>query len=67
MRPFTEPEIIEYLREHRDTRGYAPSTREICKEFGIRSTSTVYTRLERLRAKGILTWEYGKQRTLRLL
>ncbi len=47
--------IIAYITEH----GYPPSTREICMETHIRSTSTVNRYLKIMLAKGILQSDHG--------
>jgi repressor LexA len=62
-----QADLLHYISEYIDENGYSPSIRELCKAFKIRSTSTMYTRLERLRAEGKVTWEYGCPRTLRLM
>lgn len=46
-------------------KGYPPSIREVCDMTGI-NPSTCHTHLTHLRHKGLVTWEDGHVRTLRL-
>ena len=48
-----DKQVYEYIRE-RLGEGYAPSVREICRELGIRSTSTAHSSLKRLLAAGFI-------------
>lgn len=45
--------VYEYVKA-RIGEGYAPSVREICSEFGMRSTSTAHASLKRLIAAGLI-------------
>lgn len=55
--------IVRHVREN----GYAPSIREICSALGLRSTSTVHYHLTALAKRGIIQWEGGKNRAIKLL
>ncbi|MEB3328107.1 MAG: transcriptional repressor LexA [Candidatus Sericytochromatia bacterium] len=55
--------IVRHVREN----GYAPSIREICAALGLRSTSTVHYHLTALARRGIIQWEGGKNRAIKLL
>lgn len=46
--------------------GQTPSVRDLCRMLG-RDINTVHQRLVRLRQLGLVTWEYGRGRTLRPL
>jgi repressor LexA len=46
--------------------GYAPSLREICTDAEISSTSVAVWHLERLQDAGLVQYEAGKPRTIRL-
>ena len=48
-----DKQVYEYIRG-RLGEGYAPSVREICRELGIPSTSTVHSCMKRLIAAGLL-------------
>lgn len=46
--------------------GYSPSVREICKDLGIRSTSTAHGDLHYLVDQGLIEMDQGRNRTIRL-
>lgn len=60
-------EVLNQLREFISTHGYSPTVRELMKPLGIVSTNGVKVHLDALKAKGAITWQEGKPRTLRLL
>ncbi len=68
MEELTEKEqgILQYIKKCRIEHGYAPSVRDIQREVGIKSTSTVHSYIEKLSRKGFIQKEDGKSRTLRL-
>jgi repressor LexA len=55
--------ITLFLRE----RGYSPSLRELCDMAAISSTSMAAMHLERLQEAGLIAYEPGKPRTIRLV
>jgi repressor LexA len=55
--------ITLFLRE----RGYSPSLRELCAMAAISSTSMAAMHLERLQEAGLIAYEPGKPRTIRLV
>jgi repressor LexA len=55
--------ITLFLRE----RGYSPSLRELCDMAAISSTSMAALHLERLQEAGLIAYEPGKPRTIRLV
>ena len=59
-----EQKVLEYLREKMNEKGYAPSVREICKDLGIKSTSSAQGYLEKLAKKGYIDRENGKSRAI---
>lgn len=59
-----ELRVLEYLKNRIEEKGYAPSVREVCKDLGIKSTSTVQMYIERLVSKGYIERENGKSRTI---
>ena len=65
--PLTEKaeRILEYLRNR--TEGFPPTFREILTACDISSTSIVSYNLLKLRKAGLIKWEEGKSRTIRLL
>ena len=59
-----EQRVLEYLKEKMKEKGYAPSVREICKDLGIKSTSSAQMYLEKLAVKGYIDRENGKSRAI---
>ena len=55
--------IINYQAEH----GYPPTQREIQQGAGIKSASSVWRDLQRLKKAGLIFYEPGLPRTLRLV
>ncbi|MEG6615416.1 hypothetical protein V6C27_03090 [Peptococcaceae bacterium 1198_IL3148] len=62
----TDEQIINAIIEL-SGKGYPPSIREIGKLVGLRSSSTIHARLAKLRKAGIVEWEQGQPRTLRVV
>ncbi|MCG5054798.1 MAG: transcriptional repressor LexA [Myxococcales bacterium] len=58
-------EILAFIQESIDSRGYPPTLREIGSHFGIRSTNGVNDHLRALEKKGYLQREDLKSRALR--
>ncbi|MBF7083940.1 transcriptional regulator [Desulfallas sp. Bu1-1] len=54
--------IVELSRKE-----YPPTFRELMQKVGLRSTATLYNRLERLRRSGQVDWEPSCPRTLRVV
>lgn len=61
-----EKRMYDYIAEKITSVGYPPSVRDICRDLGIKSTSTVHAYLSRLDEKGYIMKENGKSRSLRL-
>ncbi len=62
-----QKQILEYIRECVHKFGYPPSVREICKEVGLSSTSTVHGYLNQLENLGFIRRDPSKNRTIELL
>ncbi len=58
-------QVLQYIRESIQERGYPPTLREIGAHMGIRSTNGVNDHLRALERKGYLTREDMKSRALR--
>lgn len=56
--------ILSYIQSVIESRGYAPSVREIGEAVGLRSTSTVHGHLTRLEKKGLLRRDAMKPRAM---
>ena len=67
MRKVTENEkmVFEFIKD-RIEEGYPPTVREICAEFGFKSTSTAHRYINNLTAKGLLEKANNQNRAIRL-
>lgn len=67
MRKVTENEkmVFEFIKD-RIEEGYPPTVREICAEFGFKSTSTAHRYINNLTAKGLLGKGNNQNRAIRL-
>ena len=67
MRKVTENEkmVFEFIKD-RIEEGYPPTVREICAEFGFKSTSTAHRYINNLTAKGLLEKGNNQNRVIRL-
>lgn len=59
-------EIVRFIREFKATHGYAPTVREISAGCDI-PLCMVHYWLRALARRGQVTWQWGKQRTLRVI
>jgi repressor LexA len=60
-------EILEYVRQHIDDRGYAPSFEEISERFGFRSLATVHEHLTNLERKGYIRRAHNESRAIEIV
>lgn len=60
-------QILDFIRDCVHKYGYPPSVREICKEVGLSSTSTVHGYLHQLEETGFIRRDPAKNRTIELL
>jgi repressor LexA len=61
----TQNQILEYLKEHIIEKGFAPSIREVCKQFGFASPRAGQKYLDSLEEQGLIERERGS-RALRI-
>jgi repressor LexA len=59
-------QILEFIDEQNDERGFPPSVREICKAVGLASPSTVHMHLENLEAMGFIRRDPSKPRAIEI-
>lgn len=59
--------IVQFIREFWAEHGYAPTTREIAAGAGYSTTSGVVYALLKMRHEGLVAFEDGKARTVRVL
>lgn len=57
-------EILQYIYDTVDRRGFPPTVREICAAVGLSSTSTVHGHLARLEKKGFIFKDATKPRAI---
>ena len=59
-------EILQYIYDTVESRGFPPTVREICAAVGLSSTSTVHGHLVRLERKGLLQKDATKPRAMEI-
>ena len=69
MQPLTrrQREILDYLKEFIDERGYAPSLEEIGRRFNLSSLATVHKHLMNLQEKGFIRRAWNRSRSVELV
>ncbi len=60
-------EILTYLQEYAEDRGYAPSFEEIAAHFNYNSLATVHEHLTNLERKGYIRRSYNESRAIEIL
>ncbi|MCX7715086.1 MAG: transcriptional repressor LexA [Clostridia bacterium] len=60
-------EILDFIYNQTEARGFPPSVREICDAVGLNSTATVHARLKKLEGLGYIVKESSKNRSLRIV
>jgi len=61
-----QQEIYDYLSRHLEEQGYPPTLREICTEFGMKSTRAASDHLQALEKKGYITRTRDRSRGIEL-
>jgi repressor LexA len=64
--PRRQQEVLEHIVRFMQTRGYPPSTRDLCSLMGVTSSSTIHTHLQGLIARGLINKPYYKSRSITL-
>ena len=59
--------VFRVIKEYVEANGCSPSSREIAQAAGLKSASTVHHHLKQLRAAGLVTYQPGSPRTVRVL
>ncbi|TCK98152.1 repressor LexA [Natranaerovirga hydrolytica] len=62
-----QKKIVEFIKNEILNKGYPPSVREICKNVGFKSTSTVHAHLAKLEEKGIIRRDPTKPRAIEVI
>lgn len=60
-------EILTFIQEQIEIKGFPPSVREICEAVSLNSTATVHARLKKLENAGKIVKETSKNRSLRVV
>ena len=60
-------QIMDFIYEQTEIKGFPPTVREICEAVGFTSTATVHTRLKKLESMGYIIKESSKNRSMRLV
>ena len=60
-------EILSFLINFQNDRGYAPSVREICEAVRLSSTSSVHNHLSKLEEKGFIKRDPARPRSVEIL
>jgi len=61
-----QQEILDYMKQIILDRGYPPSVREICEGVNLKSTSSVFSHLERLEKNGYIKRDPTKPRAIEI-
>ncbi len=62
-----QQEILDYIKAEIVNKGYPPSVREICEAVNLKSTSTVFSHLEKLEKNGYILRNSSKTRAIEIL
>jgi repressor LexA len=62
-----QKEILDFLGQHIEEKGYAPTIEEIGDQFGLRSLATVHKHLTNLQDKGLIKRAWNRSRALELV
>jgi SOS regulatory protein LexA len=62
-----QQEILDFVNNEVQSKGYPPSVREICSAVGFKSTSTVHGYLEKLAKNGLIAKDPTKPRALKVI
>lgn len=56
--------ILDFVKDYTTQNGYPPTVREIAKALGVKSHSSIYSCLCRLKQRGLITWVPHLPRTM---
>lgn len=65
--PPRQREVVKQIAYLTDERGYPPTLAELAKALGLRNRMTVHQHVVALKKKGVVRWEPGLNRSLRLI
>jgi repressor LexA len=61
-----QKQILDFVRQHIQAYGYAPTLKQIADSIGVSSLATVHEHLQTLEAKGLIKRKPGKTRAIQL-
>lgn len=61
-----QKEILDFIREFASAKGFSPTHKEICRQFGYSSYGTVHKHLKLLETKGYLRRHWNQKRGVEL-
>ena len=69
MSPLTpkQKQLLDFIMEHTEREGYAPSQKEIAQALGFRSLGTVQNYLVRLEREGFIERSWNARRGIRVV
>ncbi len=67
MLTIRQRQIIDYINESVETKGFPPTIREIGEAVGLKSTATVSGHLNRLEVKGVIKRDPSKPRAIQVV
>lgn len=62
-----QKKVLLYIKSFTYRNDYPPTVREICKGLKLNSPATVFTHLENLKEKGLITFRKHKARTIKVV
>jgi repressor LexA len=65
--PPRQREVLTLIQQMTDEHGYPPTLAELAKAMGLRNRMTVHQHVVALKKKGMVRWEPGLNRSLRVL
>lgn len=65
--PPRQKEVVRLIVELTDEHGYPPTLAELAKSMGLRNRMTVHQHVAALKKKGVVRWEPGLNRSLRVV
>jgi len=60
-------QILDFIKQHIQSTGSAPTLRQIAESIGVSSLATVHEHLETLQEKGLIKRKTGKSRSIELI
>ncbi len=60
-------ELYEWIEDYINKFQHSPSIRQMMQAMGLKSPAPIQSRLKHLQDKGLISWQEGKARTLKLL